>query len=306
MATLAQRLAAVVQAIGVDMKARMLKADYDADGDGMVDAAKSVAWAGVTGAPRVREVLTAARTYYVRADGNDANDGSGDSAAAAFKTISRAVKAVQALDCGQFRATVSVGPGTFAETVYLYAVLGSQPPQLRGAGSSTIITASYANWPAISALDGARWDLSNFQLQNFSAGISATMGSVLTASGITFGPAPSSGYAQMMADRRAIIYPIGMLTVAAGAAVHALATADGLIDLRQAVVTLGGTPSFSTCFAAAEHRGLILAAGMSFSGSAVGPRYKATGGGGISVGGAAATFLPGNAAGTVTTQGWYA
>ena len=55
--------------------------------------------------PLVREVLTANRTYYVRTDGSDSNDGSANDAAHAFLTIQKAI------DSG---ATTVFLPGSYA------------------------------------------------------------------------------------------------------------------------------------------------------------------------------------------------
>ncbi|HSG57229.1 MAG TPA: DUF2793 domain-containing protein, partial [Paracoccaceae bacterium] len=68
--------------------------------------------AGIEGAP---ERLTANRTYFVRLDGNDANDGSADTAAGAFRTVQRAVDLAAGLYCGPFTVTVRIGAGNFAE-----------------------------------------------------------------------------------------------------------------------------------------------------------------------------------------------
>ena len=62
----------------------------------------------------LREVLTANRTYYVRDDGDDGNDGMSDNAGGAFATPSAACSAIQVLDLGGFNVTVYVRSGSFA------------------------------------------------------------------------------------------------------------------------------------------------------------------------------------------------
>ncbi len=67
----------------------------------------------------VREQLTANRAYFVRADGNDANDGLDNTAGRAFASIQRALDVVGALDLATFTATILVNDGTYAITAAL-------------------------------------------------------------------------------------------------------------------------------------------------------------------------------------------
>lgn len=60
-----------------------------------------------------REILLSDRTYYVRTDGNDANDGLTNTAGGAFATIQTAFQAVESLDCNGFIPTVKIGDGTY-------------------------------------------------------------------------------------------------------------------------------------------------------------------------------------------------
>ena len=58
----------------------------------------------------VRTLLTAAQNYYVRTDGNDANDGSANDAAHAWATIQHALDWIkQNIDLGNYRAYVNLG-----------------------------------------------------------------------------------------------------------------------------------------------------------------------------------------------------
>jgi hypothetical protein len=61
-----------------------------------------------------REVLSAARTYFVRADGSDGNDGKADSTSRAFLTLQKAIDAALDLDLNGFAVTIQVRGGTFA------------------------------------------------------------------------------------------------------------------------------------------------------------------------------------------------
>ncbi|MFN3746712.1 MAG: hypothetical protein ACK4TL_18575 [Hyphomicrobiaceae bacterium] len=63
-----------------------------------------------------RDRLTGSRSYYVRTDGNDNNDGLANSAGRAFATIQKALDVVGALDLGVFTVAIWINDGTYAIT----------------------------------------------------------------------------------------------------------------------------------------------------------------------------------------------
>ncbi|MBP6582593.1 MAG: hypothetical protein KA204_03850, partial [Chromatiaceae bacterium] len=67
--------------------------------------------------PSVSEKLTAARTYYVRTDGNDANTGLANTSGGAFLTIQKAIDVARSFDLSLYNITIAVGAGTFVEAL---------------------------------------------------------------------------------------------------------------------------------------------------------------------------------------------
>lgn len=84
-----------------------------------------------------REKQTADRTYYVRMDGNDANNGLTDSPSGAFKTYERVFAAVNSIDANFLHTIVHFGPGDWMGGPYeFYTPAGSRGLDIEGAGSS--------------------------------------------------------------------------------------------------------------------------------------------------------------------------
>ena len=63
-------------------------------------------------------------------------------------------------------------------------------------------------------------------------------------------------------------------------------------------VTLNGTPAYGSGFAEVDVGGIIVCPGLTFSGSATGPRYAANTNGVIQTNGGGPNFFPGSSAGT--------
>ena len=261
--------------------------------------------AGIAGA---RERLAANRTYYVRSDGANGNDGLSDTAGGAFATIQKAIDVVYGtLDLGGFAVTIQVGPGTHTTPVSVAS------PQV-GAGTVTLqgdaatpanvtIATSWSNAVSVAGA-GSKLAVKGFRLQttNSGAGLSATSGGLITVTGAMeygacVGPHMlAATYGQISA------LAAGAYTVSGGAQMHWYAN-GGTISLYANAVTLVGTPAFTAAFAYAANLGVVGMSSMTFTGAATGARY------GVFNNSVVQTYggptLPGNAAGTTGSGGQY-
>lgn len=260
--------------------------------------------------PVVREKLTAARTYYVRTDGDDGNDGLTNSSGGAFATIDQAFTVIGGLDIGVQDVTIQLGDtGSFAGATLSAPFVGS-------AGSSVTISGDTGS-------AGSYVITSRIEVQNKA---------VLNVSGIN--PTPGVGDAGLYANSGGVIKMTGTCIFGTCTNIAIYATGTGsTIDLQDdytidgdnanhwaadfgakitanegtgiITVTLSGTPNWSGRFCYVSNCGTIRAFGITFSGSATGKRYDAYSNGAIETFGSGASYLPGDSAGATDGDGVY-
>lgn len=257
----------------------------------------------------VRERLTANRTYYVRTDGSDSNDGLSDTSGGAFLTIQKAIDVAAGLDTGIYNITISVGAGTFSEAVVLKDPQGAGAITVSGAGSSlTIISPPSGN--AVTANRSEKCVLQNLAL----SATGSTSATCLVASrnsyvgistDVSFNAAGSNGsHIHVLTGSKVEI--TSAYTIAGNTNRHFRLQSGSKIICINRTVTLTGTPAFSAfCFA--EGSSYIHVSGNTYSGSATGQRYNVSKGAVIDTAGGGATYLPGDSSGTAdnATGGYY-
>ena len=285
-----------------------------ADGSTWYEGIKIAAATGkvsfpVSGGPR--EVLTANRTYYVRADGNDSNSGLANTAGGAFLTIQKAVDTIAALDIAGFTVTIQIADGTYTGAVRLKNVVGF------AAAGNLVINGNNAT-PAnvvisVTAADAfyatgipAIWDITNLKITTTTSGrcLRAEYRASIRFGNVVFGACADTHIYAFQGS----IAALSGYTIAGGAGVHAYARMGSLITLDNATpVVLSGTPAFTVFATCKEGGSKISVYGVTYSGSATGQRYSVLQLGQIDVFGAGTSYLPGNAAGSVdaTTFGLY-
>jgi hypothetical protein len=113
-----------------------------------------------------------------------------------------------------------------------------------------------------------------------------------------FGSLAGTFSQHIRADTDGKVFATGNYSIIGGCDAHLVATISGKIFCQLLTITLTGTPAFSTGFAVATRKSIILVNGNTFSGSATGKRYDCRELSEIFVNGAGLTYLPGNASGT--------
>ena len=275
--------------------------------DGIVIAADTGKVSFPHGAAGLREKLTVARIYYVRADGNDGNNGLTNNAGGAFLTIQKAVDIVfGTLDLGGYNVTIKLADGT-----YNAGVLQSSPQV--GAGLITIegnasvpanvVVQSSSGFYAVAVENGATLSVRDFEVRSATnGGLKASTGASLQFSNMRIGACAQH---QIRADDLGRITCLGHYAIVGNGMSHWCSVGGGLIRCQNRTITLTGTPAFAVGFANNQICGMSIVNGNTFSGSAAGPRYAIDTNSVVYVGGGGATYLPGSIAGTALTGSQY-
>lgn len=283
-----------------------LGGDPRAEGDNHLRLLKTVLKAtfpNATGPITFRERLTANRTYYVRADGNNANTGLVDSAAGAWATLQKAYDYIsQFLDISTYQVTVQIGVGTFAGLLAQIPLIGGGAGNLVFRGD-TVTPANVVISSSVIARQGASFTLSGIQVNGGAGnGIEAESGSRILISNIRFGAAVN----HMLARERGAIEIVGNYETTGNFTSHLAVNGDGIILVdANSSATINGAPTFTT-FAIATGGGKIYvpnAFTYGFVGAGTGQRYLATRGGLIDWAAGSETSFPGTTAGTATDGG---
>jgi hypothetical protein len=262
-------------------------------------------------ASQARELLTANRTYYVRTDGSDSNDGLTDVSGGAFLTIQHALALVAAtIDMGGYVVTIKVGDGTRTSKITVPRMVGqAAATSLKIVGNTTtpancILSVTSNNCITVGE-NGAMCAISGFDLRTTTAGsaLDVINGGVIILDGLMiFGPT---------ADRHISVFGGGIVdrqanyTINGNAEWHLSAQGtSSTITGFGATITLSGTPAFDEDFAFASSGGEISEF-QTYSGSATGRRYFAFLNGVINTFGGGATYFPGDSAGATSNGGEY-
>lgn len=256
-----------------------------------------------------REVLSSNRIYFVRTDGNDANDGLSNTAGGAFLTCQRAVDLIaETIDTSIYGVTIQVAAGTYTDICFGRPLVGSAGVQIVGdlvTPSNVVrrITNSDAfRWPGGPGL----YTIRGFKLEALTSGyggLRASEQARLKFGLIEFGEV---GHSHVMATRGAHVFAIDNYSITAGAGNHFYTEMGGIINAGARNISISNTPNFYQAFARATQQSQIVIPANVFTGSATGKRFSVEA---LSYMGTnqsdPATYLPGDSAGTVTGGGLY-
>jgi hypothetical protein len=133
-------------------------------------------------------VVTADRTYYVRTDGSDSNNGRADNAGGAFLTIQKALDVVATLFLNNHNITIQVRAGTYTSSVVSAPWIGRGTVTLVGDTTtpSNCVIAATSTHAILVKNKGSRLTIQGFKITNSdtnTGGLSAHDGAQLSIGG---------------------------------------------------------------------------------------------------------------------------
>lgn len=248
-----------------------------------------------------REVLTAARTYYVATTGSDSNDGL--TVGAPFLTIQKAVDVVCSLDMSMYQVTIQVADGTYTQGALLYPTVGQLAPRLQGNSTtpaSCLISVTAAN--CIDVYPMASWNVQGFKVQTATSGMGLRAAGVCAFGFMDFGACASY---HILSGVGGSISTTGNYTISGGSQSHVYANNTGYINVSGRTITIINTPAFSISFAQASTLAALFIYTITWSGTATGKRYSIVFNSVVQTWGMTTTWLPGDVDGTTSTGGVY-
>ena len=273
--------------------------------------------------PLGSEVLRANRTYYVRTDGSDSNDGLANTSGGAFLTISKFFQVLASLNKNGFTVTCKIADGTYSisQTIQIADGIGSGSVVIEGNTTTpaNVVITSSANIVYFDKRTPTPIELKGFKFTNTGSNSDVTFLNLLlgftTFKNIDFGATTTGSLvsqSHITVAAGAVCIPVGNYTISGKAAFHILVSnlslfRDNYILLPPGTsftLTLIGTPAFTYflyCFGGTY---AVSSSLQTISGSATGIRYGVELNGVISTGGGA-SYLPGNSAGSTATGGQY-
>jgi hypothetical protein len=252
------------------------------------------------------ERLTANRTYYVRTDGNDNNNGLSNSPSGAFATIIKAIRQAYQLNWNGYNVTIQVANGTYNETITVSGLPVGAIGNLTITGNTS--SPSSCVWTgSLIVRSGARFAIRGFQIGGGSAhALQATEFGYLLFENLIFASTP--GYSHLFAQFGRL-EASGDYSIDGGSCMnHMICQDGGTIRITGRTVTLLGNLTCSLAFAYCERASRMIAFGNTYnlgSYSVTGQRYQVLHNSVIQVNTTNQNYFPGSTAGTTDSGGQY-
>jgi hypothetical protein len=291
---------------------------YKFSGGGTEEAIGTGSSSGGSGGGR--EVLTSDRTYFVRTNGSDSNNGLSDTVSGAFLTFQKAFDTIAQLDDkGIYKTTISFSQiFNLTESLTIKRPIGGGKVILDG-NSTGVIQSASSNTIGLGMLVNTDRNITfkGFTVNHSSMGIWSVPivckdGGILFLDGLNFGNLPNApAFAgHLLAETNGIINIISNYSISGGAgesgsiARHYHSRNDGIISIADnLIITLTNNPKFNI-FALCEG-GKITSWNTFYNGGVSGgQKYFVSGNGVINTFGGATVF-PGSDSGATSAGGQY-
>lgn len=256
-------------------------------------------------------------TYYVRTDGNDSNTGLENTAGGAFKTVQAAVNAAYKRNVSNGTSiTISVANGTYTGSIVASGTLAGSLTTADGTGWSAPIIITGASGVILTSSNAAATLTvgpksvvrlaGGLRIQSSGTtgtrhGIAVSGGGILDLNAMFFGACAGD---HINVSQGGIVLVSANYNITGSAARHIAASSGSLVVAESRTIALSTTPAF-TQFINSTGGSVVIYSGHTFTGSATGSRYSATNGGSIITSSGSTTYLPGNAAGSLSSGGSY-
>ncbi len=219
----------------------------------------------VSGGPR--EVLAANRTYYVRTDGSDSNNGLANTSGGAFLTPQKAWDCAVKLDLGGFAVTIQLGDGTYTGGLSMgVPPVGGSISVIGNTGMPGNVVISKAGGNAIGLTCVAVVSISGIKVSTTTSGngiySGVAGGQIKLGAGMQFGGCAGN---HIYAENGGYVSCFSNYTINGGAECHVQAQRTGGIDMFGQTVTLAGAPAFSTGFAYTLGLGRLIIGSITYS-----------------------------------------
>jgi hypothetical protein len=258
------------------------------------------------------EALTGSRTYFVRTDGSNSNDGLANTSGGAFLTIQKAIDTVAGLIIGPHSVTINVADGTYTGGVSVNGPwLGTGSVTLTGnttTPANCIISTTSAG--CLTVRNNASLTVGGFELRTTTSGdpISVTNGATVTINNpMRFGAVAASANSAIVCSNGASLTISGNLTMTAALSRWLLVTDFGNITLDGSRThTFSNTWGFSAQGVLCSRVGVIQGnPTISVPGTITGTRYISEQNSLIQTYGSGSTYFPGSVAGSTNNGGLY-